>query len=89
MLLYIYILFFISAEPTRVFDKDIQIVFIPKDLHEQFECAVGRHVSIDKPWTKISRTKIINHLQLHDTNSCFWPFKKTLEVKNNLSIPFQ
>jgi len=54
-------------------------VFIPKDLHEQFECVVGKHVFIDKPWTEISRAKIINHLQ--DSNSCFWQFRRKLEVK--------
>lgn len=66
---------------TFVPEEDLQIVIIPKSLHEDFNCVVGKHVFIDKPWTKIARKKIIKDLQSSD--SCFSKLKKKLEVKAN------
>jgi len=61
-------------------------VFIPKTLHEHFECVIGKHVFIDNPWTKISRKKIIDNLQSQNTDSCFWQFQNEIEVKANNSL---
>lgn len=58
-------------------------MFIPTTLHEHFGCVVGKHVFIDKPWTKISRKKIIDNLQSQNMDSCFWEFQKEIEVKTN------
>jgi len=68
------------TEPTSIHKKDIKIVFIPKSLHEHFECVVGKHVFVDKPWTKIVHAKIIDNLQSDRENSCFWKFRRKLEV---------
>lgn len=62
--------------------EDLKIVFIPKKLHDYFECVVGKHVFVDKPWTKIPRKKIIDDIQSENSNSCFWKIRKQLEVKN-------
>lgn len=71
-----------TADPAEEVPKDnLKIVFIPKSLHEHFECVVGKHVFVDKPWTKISHKKIIENLQSQKSNSCFWQFRKKLEVK--------
>lgn len=71
-----------SVDPADEVPKnDLKIVFIPKNLHEHFECVVGKHVFIDKPWTKISHRKIIDNLQSQKSNSCFWQFRKKLEVQ--------
>lgn len=69
----------VQIEDVR--NDDLKIVFIPKNLHEHFECVVGKHVFLDKPWTTISHKKIIDHLQSHSAKSCFWPFRKKLRVK--------
>lgn len=61
-------------------------MFIPKTLHEHFECVIGKHVFIDKPWTKISRKKIIDNLQSQNTDSCFRQFQNEIEVKANNSL---
>lgn len=55
-------------------------MLIPSTQHKHFECIVGKHVFIDKPWTKISHKKIMEDLQLQNKNSCFWEFRKKLEV---------
>lgn len=55
-------------------------MFIPKSLHEHFECVVGKHVFVDKPWTKIAHDKIIDNLQSDRESSCFWKFRQKLEV---------
>lgn len=68
-----------QAEDVR--NDDLKIISIPKNLHEHFECVVGKHVFLDKPWTLISHKKIIDHLQLHSAKSCFWQFRKKLRVK--------
>lgn len=76
-----YFYFLELLEETEIsVNKDLKIVFIPKSQHEHLECVVGKHVFIDKPWTKISHKKIIEDLQLQNTNSCFWQFRKKLEV---------
>lgn len=69
-------------EPTEDTGDDLKIVFIPKKLHDYFECVVGKHVFVDKPWTKISYKKIIDYMQSENSNSCFWKFRKKLEVNN-------
>lgn len=61
-------------------NNDFKIVFIPKSLHEYFECIVGKHVSIDKPWTQVSLKKITEHIESQNENSCFWKIRKKLEV---------
>lgn len=68
--------------------KDLKIVFIPTALHEHLHCIVGKHVFIDKPWTKISHKKIIEDLQLQNKNSCFWEYRKKLEVIIHIIIYF-
>lgn len=72
-----------SMDPTTNLDDGLQIVSIPKMLHAHFECVVGKHVFIDKPWTQISYKKIIDHLQKEKSNSCFWKFRNELEVIDN------
>lgn len=67
-------------------DENLKTVFIPKYLHEQFQCSVGTHVFINNPWKKVSRKKIIEHLQLEKTNSCFWEFRKQIEVKKFIEV---
>jgi len=69
------------TEPAEILKDDLKIIFIPKTLHEHFECVIGKHVFIDKPWTKISRKKIIDNLQSQNTDSCFSQFQKEIEVK--------
>jgi len=64
-------------------EENLKPVFIPKYLQEQFQCFVGTHVFINNPWKKVSRKKIIENLQLQKTNSCFWEFRKQIEVKIN------
>lgn len=71
------------TEAIEIHKDDLKIVFIPKTLHEHFECVIGKHVFIDKPWTKIFRTKIIDNMQSQNADSCFWQFKKEIEVKTN------
>lgn len=71
------------TDPVEILKGDLKIVFIPKTLHEHFECVVGKNVFIDKPWTKISRKKIIDNLQSQNMDSCFWKFQKEIEVKIN------
>jgi len=75
-----------STDPAEILKDDLKIVFIPKTLHEHLECVVGKHVFIDKPWTKISRKKIIDDLQSQNMDSCFWTFQKEIEVKTNYSF---
>ncbi|XP_025202203.1 uncharacterized protein LOC112599497 [Melanaphis sacchari] len=72
-----------NAESTEIHKDDLKIVFIPKTLHEHFECVIGKHVFIDKPWTKISRKKIIDNLQSQNTNSCFWQYQREIENITN------
>ncbi|XP_060848211.1 dynein axonemal intermediate chain 3-like isoform X2 [Rhopalosiphum padi] len=71
------------TEPIEIHKDDLKIVFIPKTLHEHFECVIGKHVFIDKPWTKIFRTKIIDNMQSQNADSCFWQFKKEIEGITN------
>lgn len=75
-------------EPIAILDGDLQIVSIPKILHAHFECVVGKHVFIDKPWTQIPYKKITDHLQKEKTNSCFWDFRKELEVMKSVYFYF-
>jgi hypothetical protein len=72
-----------SVESTTNLDDDLKIMTIPKMLHEHFECVVGKNVFIDKPWTQISHKKILDHLQKEKSDSCFWKFRKELEVIRN------
>lgn len=64
-------------------NENLKTVIIPKYLHGHFKCTVGTHVFINNPWKKVSRKKIIDNLQLQKTNSCFWKFRKEIEVKIN------
>lgn len=76
--------FFESIEQIRIPEEDINIVSIPNNLHEHFKCVVGKHLFIDKPWTKISHKKIIHNLQSYKSDSCFWQFRKKLEVNTRV-----
>jgi len=70
----------LSDPVEQYLEENLKTVFIPKYLHEQFQCTVGTHVFINNPWKKIPRKKIIDNLQLQKTNSCFWEFQKQIEV---------
>lgn len=85
---YLLIDYFLESIVTTedVHNDDLKIVSIPKNLHEHFECVVGKHVFLDKPWTLISHKKVIDHLQLYSAKSCFWPIRKKIKVKKKICI---